>query len=366
MVLAAASAAAASPDLKRIDMAAPNAASELNNLGSQYYFQARYAEAEEMFRLALKAWSRRGDPAPDMALTMGNLGTLFRVTGRYAEAEPLLLEAIHRLEAASNVQPASVGRALDNLAEVYRAQGDFAKAEACALRAAADPNQPVILASIYADQRRFAEAEPILRGALPEAPPRLSVTIYNDLATIAIARGQMDEAERNALEAVERARRTLPSNHPTLAATLNNLAQVYRFQGRYLDAEQLYREAIDIWEAALGPEHPDLARGLMNLAAFYHERERETGAEDLYLRAAAIFERVFGRNDPRTLVSRNELADVLRGERRYTESEKLGRSTLAALERVLGADDPRVVRAQMNQSRLAEETKALRKTQPSR
>src|SRR5215831_2596337 len=101
MILAAAWVQGASPDLKHLNLAAPNTATELNNRGVEYYLAARYQDAENMYRLSLKAWAQRGnDTIPDIAFTMGNLGGLLRATGRYSEAKPLLLEALHRLEAA--------------------------------------------------------------------------------------------------------------------------------------------------------------------------------------------------------------------------------------------------------------------------
>jgi Tfp pilus assembly protein PilF len=353
---------------KGLNSTDPKAAEDLNNLGVQYYEMARYAEAETLYRLALKAWPAGN--TRDAALTLGNLGSLLRTTGRYSEAESLLSDSLHRLDALGD--PLSAGRVLDNLAALYRATGSLPKAEAAALRAgelfARSPaagemertTQALLLASVYIDQHRYDQAEAILRGILGTANPAAVFTVYNDLTTIALARDQFDEAGQDAREALDRARKALPAGHPALATALNNMAQACRFLGRYLDAEKYYRDAIVVWEDVVGPDHPDLARGLMNLAAFYHDRERETGAEDLYERAAAILERTFGKNDPLTLVARNELADVLRAERRFAEAERLGKSTLAALEKALGPDDPRVERAWEHQVRLAEETRAVK------
>ena len=345
-------------------------ASDLSVRAAQAYSQARYAEAEPLYRQAVEAWGQLGPAAArNHAVDLRNLGALLRATGRNAEAVQVLTDSLQELEATCGADSMEVSRALYNLAALYRAEGDLPKAETFAVRAnditskrddATETERQgsrLILASVYIAQRRFNEADTLLRSFLDRVDRTLAVAVYDNLANISIARGAYREAESFAREALQRSRLTLPASHPAIAAAWNNLAQACRFQGEYLEAEAAYREAIDIWESGVGPSHPDVARGLMNLGAFYHERGREAGAETLYQRAAAIFEQAFGRDDPRTLSARNELAEVLRAERRFTEASKLARTTLTGLEKALPADDPRVMRAQSNLARLIEDTK---------
>jgi tetratricopeptide (TPR) repeat protein len=342
------------------------AAKDLSDRARQLYDQARYTEAEPLYRQALVVWNRLGPgAAQDRAIDRRYLGALLRATGRYREAEPVLAESLRELE-SSGADAMEVERALFNLAALYRAEGELSKAESFALRAAGliekRPDLPgperqgprLILAAVYLDQRRFAEAEALLNAALEGADGAIAVTAYNGLAMAAIARDDFAQAEALAQRALYFARLALPVGHPAAAAAWNNLAQACRFQAKYLEAEKDYRLAIGVWEDTLGPSHPYVAQGLMNLGAFYHERGREAGAEALYSRAAGILERTFGKDDPRTLAARNELAEILRAERRYTESAKLGRITLTGLEKALRPDDPRLQRAQSNYARLRE------------
>jgi len=344
-------------------------ATELLSHATQLYRLARYGEAEPLYRQGLEALSRGGPQvARQRATAMLELGALLRTLGRYAEAEPLLRDSGSALESCG-AGAREVVRALDNLAALDRARGDLAGAESLALRAVGmmagetDVPEPerqaprVILASVYLDQQRMAEAETAFRAVLEGADGPLAVAAYNGLAIVAISRESFAEAEGYARQALYYARLALPPNHPATAAAWNNLAQTLRFQGRYLEAEKDYREALAIFEDALGPSSPEFAKGLSNLAAFYHERGREAGAEDLYMRAAAIFERALGKSHTMTLVTRNELAEVLRAERRYTESEKLERTTLAPLLHALGPNDPRVTHAATNYARLLCETR---------
>jgi len=216
----------------------------------------------------------------------------------------------------------------------------------------------LILASVYLDQRRFAEAETLLTAALRADPEEtIGMTADIDLTSAAIRQEDCVQAEKHARLALASARRLLPPSHPTLAIALNNLAQVCRLTGNYLEAERSYRQALEIWESVLGPSHPDVAHGLMNLAALCHERGREPGAEQLYRRAVAIFDQALGPESPDALVARSELADVLRAERRYTEAERTGGATMASLEKSLGPEGPRVWRAMVNYARPLRETR---------
>src|SRR5207253_2931185 len=60
--------------------------------------------------------------------------------------------------------------------------------------------------------------------------------------------------------------RTLGSDRPNTATTLNNLARLHYRQGRYEQAEPLYQRALAIWKRSLGPDHPYTAAARRNYA----------------------------------------------------------------------------------------------------
>src|SRR6266571_4797288 len=108
---------------------------DLSSRGTALYNQARYAEAEPLLRQSVQAWGELGPAAAvEHAIDLRNLGALLRTTGRFQEAEPLLTDAARQLEAAG-APPLEAGRALYNLAALYRAEGNLAKAESFAVRA---------------------------------------------------------------------------------------------------------------------------------------------------------------------------------------------------------------------------------------
>ncbi len=66
-------------------------------------------------------------------------------------------------------------------------------------------------------------------------------------------------------KALQVAETTFGSDHPHVAASLNNLAALYQAQGRYADAEPLYKQALAIDENLLGPVHPVVLSDRNNL-----------------------------------------------------------------------------------------------------
>ena len=94
---------------------------------------------------------------------------------------------------------------------------------------------------MYQDQRKYPEAEGLLKRAL----------VIREKA--------------------------LGANHPDVAQTLNILASLYRAQGKYSEAEGLYKRALAIREKALGANHPDVGQTLNNLALVYRAQGKYSG-----------------------------------------------------------------------------------------
>jgi CHAT domain-containing protein/Tfp pilus assembly protein PilF len=190
------------------------------------------------------------------------------------------------------------------------------------------------LAMLYADQGRYADAEPLYRRALAINEKRLGAdhpdvaTSLSGLAVLYTHQGRFADAEplyRRALEINEKA---LGPDHPAVASSLNNLAFLYHNQGRYADAEPLCRRALAIREKALGPDHPDVASSLNSLGAVYQEQGRYADAEPLHNRALAIKEKVLGPGHPNVATSLNNLAELYTDQRRYADALPLVQITI--------------------------------------
>src|SRR3989442_10818090 len=75
---------------KTFDPSSPKLAISLTNLADIYRSQARYADAEPLYRRASEIVGKAfGSQHPKMARALDNLGNLYEAWGRPADAEPL-------------------------------------------------------------------------------------------------------------------------------------------------------------------------------------------------------------------------------------------------------------------------------------
>jgi tetratricopeptide (TPR) repeat protein len=233
--------------------------------------------------------------------------------GRYAESEEALVAALHQAEAFGPDDP-RLAESLDDLGDLYFAQGKYALAEPLLVRALA------ITEKIYG------------HGSLQAA----SGLLY--LADLENLRGSSAEAKRlyqKGLSILESHGRTID-----LASRLNEVALLYQSQGRDDDAEQAYLRALALTERSFGKEHPLVASRLDDLALLYQSQGRYALAEPLYLRALEILEK----NQSRALDGPlGDLALFYEAQERYGEAEPFYRKALAWTEQTFGPRSRRLV-----------------------
>ncbi len=104
--------------------------------GQQAYQQADYAEAEKQLEAALKEAEAFGPDDVRLATSLNNLAQLYHAQARYAEAEPLYKRALAIWEKALGLDHPNVATALNNLAALYRATKRDEEAETLKQRAA--------------------------------------------------------------------------------------------------------------------------------------------------------------------------------------------------------------------------------------
>jgi CHAT domain-containing protein len=114
---------------------------------------------------------------PGIAAPLNNLADLYSARGDYAKAEPLYQRALNIWEKVMGPEHPYVAEVLDNLADLYREKGDYAKAEPFYHRAltiienAFGPEHPVVasilkgLARLYAAKAEIARSVSLLSRA---------------------------------------------------------------------------------------------------------------------------------------------------------------------------------------------------------
>ena len=172
----------------------------LINAGQAALQQQNFTEAEQLFERALETAERFPPGDARLGKSLNNLAAVYYAEKDYARAEPLMRRSLNVLKEALGPESADVAQIMKNLAALYFLQGDT------------------------------AAAEPLLKQSL------------------------------SILEKVH------GPNHAYVATVLSNLAGLYQAQDRYSDAEPLLSRSLEIWETLLGTDHPDVvkSRELLN------------------------------------------------------------------------------------------------------
>ncbi|XYI03998.1 tetratricopeptide repeat protein [Sorangium sp. So ce1128] len=332
-------------------------------LHGQGRFDAALPLAERALALREKAL---GSEHPDVATSLNDLALLYKAKGDHARAEPLYQRALRIRENALGREHPHVATSLNNIAVLYHAKGDYARAEPLYQRAlrirenALGREHPDVanslnnLAALYKDKGDYARAEPLYQRALRIREKALRsehpdvASSINNLAALYRTRGDYARAEPLYQRALRIRENALGIKHPLVATSLNNLAALYHTKGDHARAEPLYQRALRIQEDALGSEHPDVANSLNNLALLYMAKGDYASAEPLYQRALGILEKALGREHPDAAIPLNNLAELYRTKGDYVRAEPLYQRALRIRENALGSEHPDVANSLNN------------------
>ncbi len=202
-------------------------------------------------------------------------------------------------------------------------------------------------AGFYQHQRAsYSEAEPMYRRALEiyekslgTDHPNIAASL-NNLALLYYAQGKYTKAEPMYRRALEIYKKSLDRDHPDVANSLDNLALLYGSQGKYAVAEPIFWRALEIRIKSLGSDHPDVATSLNNLALLYYAQGNYAEAEPMYRHALAIREKSLGSDHSDTATSLNNLALLYYAQGKYEKAEPKFRCALEILEKSLGENHP--------------------------
>lgn len=226
-------------------------------------------KAEALYKRSLAVeQAATGPKSQPVARTYNNLGVLAAKRGNFTNAAKYYNQALAIFESESGKQE-DVSFALINLGEVYRKQHDYAAGEIALNRALAildhgdkfpyHPNLAACLtdlASIYADQKKYTEAETFQLRALA-----------------------VDE-------------KMLGKTSPNLCNSFDNLAAFYAKSGRQKEAEAMLKKSMAIREKHIQTNPLALAISLERYADFLRDQKRLDEAKPLSTRASRIREEI--------------------------------------------------------------------------
>jgi len=225
----------------------------------------------------------------------------------------------------------------------------------------------------YASLGLSQPAEAQIRHALricekvlgPDAPETL--TALQDLAMLAQADANLDEAMALAQRSLEGRRRILGAEHPSTLSSMLTVGQILLRQGKNAEAGQLLRETLQARRRVSGREDRDTLVVASNLGRVLLGEDRLPEAETLIRQTLEAERRVLGPDHAYVLNDVNNLAVVLKNQGKLSEAEPLYRENLAAYRRVMGAEHPYTLNAVNNlagllhaQGNYAEEEPLLR------
>lgn len=225
----------------------------IHAVGNLFREQARYNEAEPLYRRRLEIDEARFEPdQTDIGFALNALGSLLTLTRQFDEAEPLLRRSVSIAEANEGQDQLGFARYLDNLAKLLSETGRPDEAE-----------------------QHFRRSLAIAEASHGQDHPDVELHAHN-LATLLTDTSRLGEAEQlwRRVLAMQEAR--FDPNHLQVAYGLNGLATCLYASKHYAEAEPLLCRALRIVATFLDGEHPIFQTAVSN----YRILLRELGANE--------------------------------------------------------------------------------------
>ena len=245
-------------------------------LGWLYIDCQKYVQAKQYIQNALETYEHL--PEPDqrsIADCFANLAEIHERLGQFAQAEPLYEQVLKLSEKLRGPEHMDVLIDLRNLGVCYVQQRKYAQA-APLLQRALTIGQNLLghehvipagilsaLGRLYLEQGNYTQAEPLLQQALEIHHQKIRpghhaiVTTLNLLGRLYLEQGQYAQAEPLLQQALEIQQKRLWAGDATLTARIfNNLARLAYARGNLVEARSLFQQSHRVLLESLGPDHP--------------------------------------------------------------------------------------------------------------
>ncbi|KAJ3028743.1 Kinesin light chain 3 [Rhizophlyctis rosea] len=222
------------------------------------------------------------------------------------------------------------------------------------------------LASLYHQQGRYREAEPLYAGSLVMLKRELGeddrnvIQVDSSLGMVRMRLGRLGEAEELLRDCVERSRRVLDEADIVALAAVVHLGIICDARGRYREAEEILSRQSEQLRQTLGTRHrlTLLCIGGMGLAHM-HMKNFQTG-QKLLEKAVQLETEVLGKDHENTLHTSNILNSLYCITGQLEKAAPLLEDNLERTQRTLGYNHPTTIKAMANLARLLGETVAVR------
>ncbi len=296
-----------------------------HTLGERYTALGDYSSAEEQLTIALtiRREVHGGEAHEEVAATLVKLGYVKKLRGNMGDAETHYRRALEICRSLPD-SPATMlqtATALDHLGRLM-----------------------LELWRLEEAKPQLAESLSIRRNQLGDEHPDVAVVIF-DRARLQMLSGDLAGAEKGFREALAIHRKSIDGREPlTTAQWETSLAAVLNARGQYDEAESLARDALRVARERFPREHyPNghrmIALPLAALGEILVNRGRPQEGEPMLRECASYCEKEVP-NYPRCALVRCVLGQCLTKLGRYDEAETLLTSGCDSLRGRLGADQP--------------------------
>jgi tetratricopeptide (TPR) repeat protein len=307
-------------------------ANSLNNLAELKEIQSLYQDAKSKFEEALEIRVRCLDEDNYLiGQSKHNLGRLNFHLGQYSEAYKLYQEALqinlanidivkHRKNTfRKETLNALLARSYNDIAKLYFTQADYDLAEKNYLEAQKinekrlgkthphyasnlDNLGDVYLAQGLSDQAEscYSQALEIRRNYLRGEDFNAIADSYTRLGRLYLVLQDFKKSQ-DYYEKVLRIRcKIFGEQHPSVANSYNNLALLYQEQNNTTEASKYYAQALKIYhnKKSKYQNHPSLSSLYYNIAIFRHNQEQLVKAEKYYHKSLQLYQSIFGETHP--------------------------------------------------------------------
>lgn len=230
--------------------------------------------AEEEYREVIQIGTDTGRMARQLAFARAGLGDIAEERGHSTEALRQYESAVRGLESVGSSVTEECARLRNNLAMLYKDDGDFQAAE------------QHLIAGIQS-----------LEGVVGRYNAT-AATLYNNLATLYMKVGHMEEAKEMAMIAYDVRREVLPPNHVDCIQSLSNLGAIHYELDDMDAATQAFSQAVQAMEDNHSVDPHDyevvvanyidllLSSGQTEESAYAAQRARERYQELIQMRTA--------------------------------------------------------------------------------
>jgi len=203
------------------------------------------------------------------------------------------------------------------------------------------------LATLYVEQQRYLDAEPLLLAAAGAAGKSPRAFVFAGLARIAGARGDADAAVTWAQKGA-----ALAPEEPDILRALGAAMGAAHRTG---EAERALNRALSLDRERHGSDSPEAARSLSLLANLYFRDDRPQQALPLIEEATAIDQAHLPPGHPFIGDDLHDLGLVYEGLKRRDEALRVTQAALRSLQQGTARDTPREAYVESDLSRLYRE-----------